>query len=223
MSRMLADRDSTDLHLNLSRRHQRLARRYKQAALVAAIQTSIDGLAARQSTSAEKELDRQGAYDDVQAADGDLDDAIRNLFSGAESFDRDHLGAGTLAILFPSGGFGTMIELEVAQEPDAAEALAIKVETLGTAHTLAPHGVKLKTLAAIVREALSALNDAVRAAKNAQAEEEIAQGTLRRQYESNYLTARQSLGRGIAERIFPGTNRSQANEPTPPPAVPAIS
>jgi hypothetical protein len=61
------------------------------------------------------------------------------------------------------------------------------------------------------------------ALKTAQAEEEIAQGTLRRQYEHNYLAARQALGRGIAERLFPGTNRSQSNEPTPPPAVPAIA
>lgn len=78
MARMLAARDSTEHLLNLARRHQRLARRYKQAALVASIQSAIDGLTARQTAGAEKELDRQAAYDDGPAADGDLDDAIRN-------------------------------------------------------------------------------------------------------------------------------------------------
>ena len=180
---MLADRDSTDLHLNLARRHQRLARRYKQPALAAAIQAAIDGLATRQAAAADKELDRQGAYDDVLAADGDLDDGIRNLFSAAETFDRENPGAGMLAILFPSGGFGTIIEIDIAQEPAAAEALAVKIATLGATHALAPHDAKLKALAQSVRDALKELDDAVRAAKAADAEEEIAQGTLRRQYE----------------------------------------
>ena len=220
MARMLADRDSTDLHLNLARRHQRLARRYKQPPLVAAIQAAIDGLSARQAAAADKELDRQGAYDDLLAADGDLDDGIRNLFSAAETFDRDHLGAGVLAMLFPSGGFGTTIELDIAQEPAAAEALAAKIGTLGAAHALALHDAKLRVLAKTVRDALKALDDAVRAAKTADAEEEIAQGTLRRQYEHNYLAARQSLGRGISERLFPKANRSQTSEAVTPTTVP---
>lgn len=223
MARMLADRDSTDLHLNLARRHQRLARRYKQPALVAAIQTAIDGLAARQSAAADKELDRQGAYDDVLAADGDLDDGIRNLFSAAETFDRENPGAGMLALLFPSGGFGTIIEIDIAQEPAAAEALAVKIATLGATHTLAPHDAKLKALALTVRDALKALDDTVRAAKTADAEEEIAQGTLRRQYEHNYLAARQTLGRGISERLFPKANRSSSNAAETAAAVPAVS
>ena len=78
MARMLADRDSTDLHLNLARRHQRLARRAGLADLVAAIQPAIAALAAKQAAAADKDLDRQGAYDEILAADADLDDAIRN-------------------------------------------------------------------------------------------------------------------------------------------------
>jgi len=44
-----------------------------------------------------------------------------------------------------------------------------------------------------VRDALKALDDAVRASKNTDAEEEIAQGALRRQYEHNYTAAHQDL------------------------------
>ncbi len=220
---MLAERDSTALHLNLARHHQRLARRYKQAALVTSIQTAIDTLAGRQSVSDEKDLDRQAAYDDTMAADADLDDAIRNLFSAAETFDRENLGAGTLAILFPAGGFGAVVELPIAQEPAAAEALATKIETLGATHALVPQAAKLKNLAQAVRDALKALDDAVRTAKNADAEEEIAQGTLRRQYEHNYLAARQTLGRGVSERLFPKANRSNSGEPEAPPVTPAIA
>lgn len=215
MARMLADRDSTDLHLNLANRHQRLARRYKQASLVAAIQPAIDTLVSRQAVAAGKDLDRQAAYDDVVAADADLDDGIRNLFGSAEVFDRDHIGAGMVTTLFPGGGFGSIVDQPLAEEPASAEALATKIDTLGAAHALASHSVKLKALAQGVRDALKALDDAVRLAKNADAEEEIAQGVLRRQHERNYLIARQTLGRGIAERLFPRANRGQSAEASP--------
>lgn len=105
------------------------------------------------------------------------------------------------------------------KEPATVEALATKIETFGPGHTLAPHAAQLKTLAQAVRDALTALDDAVRAAKNADAEEEIAQGTLRRQYEQNYLTARQTIGRTIAERLFPKANRANPT-PTPVPDTP---
>ena len=222
MARMLADRDSTDLHINLASRHQRLARRYKQASLVTAIQSVIDTLVSRQVAAAGKDLDRQAAYDDVIAADADLDDGIRNLFGSAEAFDRDHIGAGMVTTLFPDGGFGYMVDQPMAEEPASAEALATKIDTLGASHALAPHSVKLKALGQGVRDALKALDDAVRLAKNADAEEEIAQGALRRQYEHNYLIARQTIGRGIAERLFPKANRGQSAEASPAPTSPAV-
>ena len=221
MARMLADRDSTDLHLNLARRHQRLARRYQQTALVAAIQPIIDELAARQTNAATKELDRQTAYDLVVAADGDMDDAIRNLFGAAQAADRDQPGTGVVAMLFPSGGFGGIVETPLAQEPAAAEALAVKVTTLGGTHPLASHAAKLTALAGAVRDALQNLDGAVRAAKNAAAEEEIAQAALRRQYEHNYLDARRAVGRVLAERMFAKTNRGAGAAADETPASPA--
>lgn len=215
MARMLADRDSSELHLNLAGRHQRLARRYQQTALVTAIGAAIADLTAKKTLTEDKELDRQAAYDNVQAADGDLDDAIRNLFAAAQTFDRDNLGAGTVTMLFPGGGFGDLVEQPVAQETTSADALCVKVESLGSTHALFGHAAKIKTLAQSVRDALASLEAAIRAAKNAGAEEEIAQAALRRQYEGNYLTSRQSLGRSIAERLFPKANSASRNEQIP--------
>ena len=144
--------------------------------------------------------------DDVVAADADLDDAIRNLFSAAESFDRDNLGAGTVATLFPRGGFSSIIDLPLAQEPDSADALATKEESLGAAHALAPHAAKLKAQssklkaqATAVRAAITAQETAIRTARTAAAEEENAQGALRRADGGNYLVARSSFGRTVAE------------------------
>jgi hypothetical protein len=216
MARLLADRDSTDLHLNLARRHQRLARRYKQTNFVDIIQLAIDELVARQSAAAARDLDRHAAYDNVIAADADLDDGIRNLFGAAEAYDRENPGACMVSRLFPEGGFGDLISQPVAEEPASAEALASKVETLGV-QVLTPYAAKLRTLAQAVRDALHVLNDAVRASKSADAEEEIAQGTLRRQYEHNYLNSRQAIGRTLAERLFPKTHHAQSSGTGPSP------
>jgi hypothetical protein len=215
MARMLADRDSTDFHLNQARRHERLARRYRQDAFSAAIKPLIATLDTKQKTAADKDLDRQSAYDDVFAADGDLDDGIRNLFDAAQIFEREHAGSGVLATLFPSGGFGDLIDEPLAQEPASADALATRVDSLGATHALAPHAATLRALATGVRDALKAQEDAVRIAKSAEAEEELAQAALRRQYEGNYLDGRKALGRPRAERLFPRQTRNTPADSTP--------
>jgi hypothetical protein len=207
---MLADRDSTDFHLNQARRHERLARRYRQETLATAVKTPGDALAAKQKITADLDLDRQAAYDDVFAADGDLDDGVRNLFDAAQIFERQNAGSGVGAALFPEGGFGDLIDEPLTQQPSSVEALAARVDSLGATHALAAHATTLRTLATGVRDALTAQEAAVRAAKTAEAEEELAQATLRRQYEANYLDARKALGKVRAERLFPRQTRATA-------------
>jgi hypothetical protein len=221
MARMLADRDSTDLHLNLARRHQRLARRAGLTDLVAAIQPPIAALAAKQSTASNKDFDRQAAYDEVLAADAELDDTIRNLFDSATIFDRDNAAARTVETLFPDGGYSDIIDEPLAQEPATADALATKVGTLGAGHALASHATKLTAAAKAVGDALAAQDTAIRDGKSADAEEEIAQATLRRAFETNYLNARQAIGRVKAERLFPKANRSTTGGDTAPTSTPA--
>ena len=219
MARMLADRDSSALHLNQARRHERLARRYRQDAFANSIRSAIDSLQNKADIAADKELERQGATDDVAAADADLDDAIRSLFNSAEISERENPGSGVLKSLFPEGGFTAITSISTIQEPDAADALAIRLENMGSTHALAPHAQKIRTLATAVRDAFAALETAIRTRKAAEAEEEISQAALRRQYELNYLEARKQLGRTLAERIFPATRASSpAEEPAPNPA-----
>lgn len=222
MARMIADRDSTEVHLNTTRRHQRLARRYRLDSLVTAIQPAITTLESASGKAAERELDRQAAYDELLAADADLDDGVRNLYNTAEIYDREHPGAGVLTTLFPEGGFTSITEESIAAEPDVADALAARVESLGSSHALAPHAAKLRQLTAAVRQAITDQETAIRNAKAADAEEEIAQAALRRQYEVNYLDARRNTGRPLCERIFPGRPAIPAKTPVvPTPAAPA--
>ncbi|MEW6756456.1 MAG: hypothetical protein AB1505_36610 [Candidatus Latescibacterota bacterium] len=75
----------------------------------------------------------------------------------------------------------------------------------GTRSPLAP---RLRQGVAAAAEAEAAYEAAIRAEKAAEADEEIAQASLRRQYELNYLAARQRLGRARAERLFPARQQS---------------
>lgn len=218
MARLLAERDSTQLHLTLARRHERLARRYRQDSLADAIKASAKTLQDKADLSADRELDRQAAYDSVLAADADLDDAVRNLFNSAEIHDRQNPTTPALPTLFPDGGFTSITDEPIAQEPATVTALATKVESLGAQHALAPHAALLRTAAKGVTDALAAQETAIRASKSAAAEEEIAAAALRRQYEVNYLDARKTLGRPLAERLFPSARNTA---PTPPAPVPA--
>ncbi len=200
---MLSERDSAALIVNGSRRHVRLLRRYRCDELIKGIDPLISDLAQKRQLSEERLLDAQAALDAVLAADGDLDDAVRNLFDSAKQHDRSAPTAPVLPDLFPSGGFSSVIDLPRADEPDAVDALAKKLELLGTGHDLAPHSAKLREAAQTVREALNAHRDAIRTQKGAEAEEDIAKSALRRKYEANYLDARKQWGRVLADRLFP--------------------
>jgi hypothetical protein len=209
---MLADRDSSALHLSLAHRHQRLARRYNQETMAETIQAAMTALETRSAATDARELDRQAAYDGVQATDADLDNAVRNLFNDAENFDRANVGAGVVVKLFPEGGFTPVTSLEISKELSAVEGLATRVEALGAQHALKAHAATLRTRAQEVRTAITAMENAIRARAAALAEEEIAQAALRRQYEGNYLDARRSLGRAQAERLFPSVNNPKTGD-----------
>jgi hypothetical protein len=227
MARFLADRDSSALHLQVSHRHQRLARRYGFPAYATSIQPQIDALKAKSAAYDERELERQAAYDELQAADGDLDDTVRNLHSAAQTFDRENLGGGTLTTLFPDSRFTTVTEQPITQELTAIEGLITRLSSLGAQHALSPFIQKLQEGRQTVQDALTAQSTAITARAAADAEEELAQAALRRQYEINYYNAAKQLGKAGAEKLFPDfrstakTREQPAPAPVPEPANPA--
>lgn len=218
MARFLADRDSTALHLQTARRHQRLARRYGLSTYASDMQPHITALKARAEEYEERELDRQAAYDELQAADSDLDDTVRNLHSAAQSYDRDHLGANTLISLFPDNRFTSVTALPITQELTAIEGLITRLSALPAQHPLASFITKLQSGKEAVRAALAAQSTAVIARATADAQEELAQAALRRQYEINYYNAAKQLGKAGAEKLFPDFRSSAKAKEAPAPA-----
>jgi hypothetical protein len=218
MARLLAARDSTTIHLNLSRRHQRLARRYRQTAMADVIRPFILALKDKADLAEERDLDRQAADDAVSAADADLDDAVRNLFDSAKIAERNDLTGRLLDTLFPDGRFTTITDAADADEPALVEALITRLASLGGNHPLAPHVALLRTAISEVNAAFKAYDEAVTAVQVADAAESLAASNLRKQYEANYFDARKQLNRPLAERLFPA---SRSSGPSPAAPVPA--
>lgn len=219
MARMLNDNESTDRHLDSIRRHMRLCKQVKGAEKLAAdIEPAYQDLLQKQAATQAKFDARQYALDDSIMRDADLDDSVRTAFERATQFDRENPGAQVLLKIFPEGTFSEITRVERTQEPDVVEQLAVRVESLGDQHSLKPLAAALRAKVEVSRAANAAYFEAIRNQKLAEADEEIAQANLRRQYEFNYLEARKMLGRAAAERLFPPGNAGKEPEkPAPAP------
>ncbi len=213
---MLYQRDSASFMLDAIRRHQRLCRKSKSGeSLIQAIQSPADNLKAKFNLELQAQDSRQDFYDDVLYLDTDLDNVIRDTFEACKSFDRNNAGSSLLNRIFEDGTFSNIIRLPYAAEPNAAEKLAVKIESLGDTHQLYPFAARIRTAAQNVLKALQQLNEAIRKEKTAEAETQIAKMDLIRAYEINYLDARRQLGATGADRLFPvlpARNNDTANE-----------
>ncbi len=204
MAQMLFERDSTNKHLNATRRHMRFARKIKGGeTLVTVIEPYYNNLIAKKEERLAKITLREDANDDLSYADSLLDNAVRNAFRACEKYDREHPDNRALLTVFPSGKFGDLVKLPVQEEPDEVDNVVLRFESLGEDHPLFAEAATLAADVTNSKDAITILNTAIKAVKVAEAEEEMAQANLRRQYENNYLQARSTFGRTVAERIFP--------------------
>jgi hypothetical protein len=216
MARMLRETQSTHLHLNASRRHGRLCGKVKGAQKFEdAIKPSRDALVQKQNQTGLKTEEKEDGYDDLMLADAELDDAIRTAFEKCMQFNRDNPGQSLLLKIFPDQKYTDVTMASWTKEPDLAEQVAVRFDNLGPTHPLTPVGADLRTKIASSRAAIAAYYEAIRRQKVAEAEEEIAQAELRRQYEANYLDARKEFGREIADKLFPKVSLNGAQEEIP--------
>ncbi len=212
MARLLYERVSTRKHLSATRRHMRLCRQFNGTQfLVDQLQLPYNSVKDKHAATRNKQEQREDRYDDLLIADNQLDDQVRLVFRRCEEHDRATPAAAVMPRVFPEGKFGHIVNISLQEEPDTVERLALRIETLGKEHTLFPLAAQLRKQVAASRKAIKAYEDVIKQLKSCEADEEIAQATLRRQYENNYLDARKQLGKIRAERLFPklnNTNRS---------------
>jgi len=222
MAQLLYDRQSTAVHLSACGRHIRLCRQVPGTeTLVAAIEPLFLALQGKQAQTRQTLWDRQAAYDSVQLADALLDDKVRTLFERGKQYDRENPGRPVVMQLFPDEKFSTVVNAPLVKEPDLVEQLKQRLENLGADHPLYPLAEPLGQAVAAVRNALAAYQNAITTLKSKEAEEEIAQANLRRQFEFNYYDAMRLFGKNFAQRLFPVfiTPENREEEPAAPPVV----
>lgn len=204
MAQLLYPRDATRKHLSASRRHLRLCRQFPGTQfLVDQIQLPYQDVKTKEEATLKKQEIREDRYDDLLIADNQLDDTVRTVFRRCEEYDRATPAEAVLPLVFPEEKFSHIVNMNMQQEPDTVEMLAVRLEKLGKEHGLFPLAKDLRDKVAASRKAIKAYDDSIKQVKLAENEEEMAKATLRRQYENNYLDARKQLGKMRAERLFP--------------------
>jgi len=220
MAQLLYERHSTNVHLNIVKRHIRLARQIKGADdLVTAIEPLYNELAAKAANTINVTGETEFKHDLLAFADVSLDDKVRDLYEAGKKYDRDHPGIPVTNLLFPEG-ISPVIYAPAESEPTRIEKLILGIQSLGE-HPLAEHIGTLQDAIVNSKTAISELKAAITAEKMAEALEAIAKVNLTRQYEQNIYTASSKFGKAFANRLFPAIKVNGKSEPDDETAKPA--
>jgi len=203
MAQLLYERHSTNVHLNIVKRHIRLARQIKGAEdLVTAIEPFYNELAVKASNTINVSGETEFKRDLLSFTDVSLDDKVRDLNEACKKYDRDHPGIPVTNLLFPDG-ISPVIYAPVESEPTLVEKLILGIQSLGEKHPLARHIVSLQEAIDKSKKAISEFKKAIADEKMAEALEAIAKVNLTRQYEQNVYAASSKFGKSFANRMFP--------------------
>ncbi len=200
---MLRDSDSTEKHLNKAKRHVRMCRQNtKTASFADAITPVYELLKTKADITTQKKEEKQYALDDVVLADNNLDDEVRSLFDDAKKYDRTNSG-NVLATIFTDGKTTTITDAPRIKELQLVDQLCARIESFGQEHDVYPYIATLKEKSQIEKDAIKAYENKVTEQKMAEVQEELAQATLRKAYEDNYLDLRKAFGKRYADKLFP--------------------
>lgn len=211
MAQLLYERHSTNVHLNIVKRHIRLARQFKGAEeLVTAIEPFYNELAAKAANTTIATEETECKRDLLALADLTLDDRVRDLGEACKKYDRDHPGIPVSALLFPEG-ISPFIYAPVETEPTLVEKLILAIQSLGEVHPMTEYIGPLQEAITNSKAAIGELKAAITAEKMAEALEAIAKVNLTRQYEQNIYTASSKFGKAFANRLFPAISAPSKN------------
>ncbi|MDQ1769259.1 hypothetical protein GQR60_00315 [Labilibaculum sp. A4] len=204
MAGKLNDAMSSEVHINSALRHSRRCKQTKGATeLAGAIDPFITDLETKSSETKKEKLLHDNSYDDLVFNSGGLDDRIRTISDTAKQYDRENPGRPVHKLLFPNGGYSTILRFPITKKVDAAEEIQERIKSLGEEHVLVAQLPLLSEAISKVRTSIAALQQANTKVRTAVANEEVAQANLRRQYEFNYLDAIKMFGKTFANRLFP--------------------
>ncbi len=214
---MLRDSDSSERHIDATERHQRRCRQTPGAeAYGARIEPVVQALRTTSDALRRARREETFALDDLVFADRKLDIEVSGVHGVAVEWDKKNPTALVLVSLFPTGKFTPITDAPKTEEPTLVEDLLRRMDGLSPDSPLRPRIELLRTASTASQRAAGIWGEAVKARVRAHADDEMAQATLRRGYEANYLNARESLGREAAELLFLPISHREPAAPRPP-------
>lgn len=186
--RRLRETEGTPGHRHAASYHESACRRGK-APLHAALMSEMTAL--RLALIAKERATEDAADDAVQAsatadaAEVDVENAIRDLDSELAKLDREEATHGAQAAVFPKG-FGAAIDPEGDEQPKIMPDLRVAVKPYLGQATIAGAMAKLEATMTGLGDALDAETKAEEVADTAFAEELAARAAIRQQMESAY-------------------------------------
>lgn len=213
MAQMLRDADSTEKHLSTTRRHKRLCNRVKGAEFLAlAIEPHYTRLLATLANKKKANEAEEDAQDDRDLIGREGADLLRTISERAKQLDRDNPGENSFNRLYPEGGFSDFIASNGTTSAASCRIIKARIQDLGPNHPLAAFAAEAESKASAIENGQKVFDDALRARKLAEADDELAQAALRRAYEENWLDAQKKFGKAAAERLFPRLRKRAEND-----------
>ena len=206
MAQFLYERHSVNVHLNMVKRHIRLARQIKGAEeLGTVIEPLYNELLAKTAAANVAAEETEFKRDILTLKDAALDDVVRDVNDACKKYDRDHPGSSVTDNLFP-GGISPIVYAPIESEPTLVGKIILAIANLGEGHLLAQYVPHLQAAASEAKSAIDKLHTPLpkkKKKKMADAAVTIAKMNLARQYEQNIYAASAKFGKTFANRLFP--------------------
>lgn len=200
----LTENDSFPFVKDAAERHIRLCHQNKGGDKYATlIQGVVDNLSTKLTVRDTARKAVSSAGDTAWLADRMLDDVIRKFQGRAKEYDLANPGSNTLNLVLPEGNITSLINEPLEEEPTKANAVALKIKSLGETHTLYPLAAEIESAVTVCNEKLKIRNEAEKAFSEATAIAEIAKAAVVEQYNNTYHKAASEVDKNYAEKLFP--------------------
>ncbi len=205
MAQMVNSSMSAEKCLDASERHEHLATQTYGVdnGYTTTIKPKTEQLKGKMLNYRQARKDQVFKYDEVVLCNRKIDNIVRQCFEQTRQYVRSNGDDILLATFFPSLRFGDVIYKKREPKLHAVNDLAYQYDRLDPEHPLYHFGTELQSAVNNFSVARTAHNDLKQIASEAMIEVDKAKEDLVKQYETNYLTAKQKLGRDRADAIFP--------------------
>jgi hypothetical protein len=154
------------------------------------------------------------AMDYIRLCDMLLDDIMRKLHGRAKEYDRVMPGKNARMLLFPKGRLTPVVSMPLNDEPDEAEQIASKIESMGEENSLYPLAAEIREAVEKCRQAAKDYASILDTISGIRTAVDLVKVNLSRQYASNYFQAAAEFGKNYAEQLFPEIHSSYRNVET---------